>query len=205
MKPTRNELRALAEEKQRAYGPYLFDAALLGPQVRPRLYWTTFVPAQDRVACRIHGQRPERFVKVTNPHVLSISADTVLDAGVTKCGNGPFPTAVRWIPRASPQDQARGLEDCDPETIENWKASEYAMAPYHVKKESGVVMAKGRYRPPNADERERLHGFKQLNTQGFPEHRSISFVGNTFPLRCGSVSPRGFLLMTKATCRGCPP
>ena len=41
------------------------------------------------------------------------------------------------------------------------------MAPYQFKMELGVIDKSGEERPPNADEREKLHGFKPGHTQGF--------------------------------------
>ena len=54
------------------------------------------------------------------------------------------------------------------------------MAPYQFKKELGVVDKSGEERPPNAREREKLHGFKPGHTKGFSESRRISFLGNSF-------------------------
>ena len=73
-----------------------------------------------------------------------------------------------------------GIEDCDSATLAKWEASRYAMPPYQFKKELGVVTSKGEERPPNADERERLHGFRPGHTQGFSEHERMCFLGNTF-------------------------
>ncbi len=54
------------------------------------------------------------------------------------------------------------------------------MAPYQFKKENGVVTADGIERPPNAAERERLHGFSPGHTAIHPEGRRISLIGNSF-------------------------
>ena len=54
------------------------------------------------------------------------------------------------------------------------------MAPYQFKKENGVVTSDGIERPPNAAERERLHGFSPGHTAIHPEGRRISLIGNSF-------------------------
>ena len=43
-----------------------------------------------------------------------------------------------------------------------------------------VRTGEGDYRPPTADERERLHGFPTGHTAGFSEERQKCFIGNTF-------------------------
>eukprot|EP00973_Karenia_brevis_P094938 12424913-Karenia_brevis.AAC.1 len=53
------------------------------------------------------------------------------------------------------------------------------MAPYQFKKENGVL-DKGKERPLNALEPEKLHGFKPEHTRSYPEGTRISFLGNTF-------------------------
>ena len=67
------------------------------------------------------------------------------------------------------------------------------MPPYQFKREKGVVTADGKERVPNADERERLHGFKSGHTAAFEETRRISFMGNTF--HCVAIA---YLLATWA-------
>ena len=97
-----------------------------------------------------------------------------------RCEDKPFPTAVRWIARKHPPQYPAGYEECDSATLEKWQLSKYAMPPYQFKKEHGVVTPEGEERPPNADERERLHGFKVGHTSGFSEPQRISFIGNSF-------------------------
>ena len=54
------------------------------------------------------------------------------------------------------------------------------MAPYQFKRKLGVQDADGTARPPNATEKERLHGYRAGHTKGFSEGTRLSFVGNTF-------------------------
>jgi site-specific DNA-cytosine methylase len=166
--------------------PYMIDAAILGPVSRPRLYWTSFglgdavihpsgVPVFGQQELhfgrerRMRGKAPgatQGYTLVTNPSKERIPVEQFLDPGVTKCGAArePFPTAVRWIPRDSPPDYPHAIEDCDPETLDKWRErerereSKYAMAPYQFKRKLGVRDADGKERPPNAVEKERLHG-----------------------------------------------
>ena len=119
--------------------------------------------------------------------------ENFLDPGVTKYASGPFPTAVRWLPRKREPEEPAGIEDCDTETLEKWEASRFAMPPYQFKKELGVVTPEGEERPPNANERERLHGFKPGHTRGHSEHQRICFLGNSF--HCVTVA---YLLATWA-------
>ena len=74
----------------------------------------------------------------------------------------------------------RGIEDCDSATLEKWHAARHAMAPYNFKTENGVLTSDGEGRPPNAAERERLHGFKLGHTAVHPEGTRISLIGNSF-------------------------
>ena len=171
-----------------ARDPYWFDAAVLGQVNRPRLFWPTWQlchatnhSANEEYGVLSHADSKRGFDYVKNPSAYRIPVDGFLDAGVTKCSSGPFPTAVRWLPRSHPPDYPRGIEDCDPATLDKWEASHYAMSPYQFKRELGVVTADGTERPPNADERERLHGFASGHTRDFTEHERISFLGNSFP------------------------
>ena len=154
---------------------------------RPRLYWPTWPLSHDDDCWNgtsygelQHNDTQRGYVHVTNPSSDRIPVEEFLDEGVTKCDSGPFPTSDRWIPRTKPPEFPRGIEDCDPATLENWEANEFAMPPYQYKRELGVVTSEGEERPPNADERERLHGFRPGHTKGFTEHQRISFLGNSF-------------------------
>lgn len=105
-----------------------------------------------------------------------------LDDGCVKGGSDdtPFPTSVRWIERSKPPPDPASIEMCNEEDLERWTDSRFAMPPYQFRKELGVVTPEGEIRPPNADERERLHGYPPSHTEGFPEPRRISFIGNAF-------------------------
>ena len=54
------------------------------------------------------------------------------------------------------------------------------MAPYQFKKELGVLDPDGTERPPNARERERLHGFRPGHTVELKEEDRVSALGNSF-------------------------
>ena len=160
------------------FQPFHLDAALFGHINRPRVYWVDF-PVEP---VGLKFERRIDYLKFTKtlPEVVKPPISEFLDEGTVKCGAGLFPTAVRWLPRAEPPSDPAGYEDCDAETLEKWTASGYAMAPYQFKKELGVIDKSGEERPPNADEREKLHGFKPGHTQGFSESRRISFQGIPF-------------------------
>ena len=156
----REHITQMCEPIQGHKLPYHFDAAILGPQSRPRLFWTDInlrisgsgglqvATPMSGEAKGIGGQ-----LLVRNSSVERIDAKIFLDKGVTKVNKAkPFPTAVRWIPRAVPPADPTGIEDCDPATMRKWEESGYAMAPYQFKKELGVVTEKGEERLPNADE-----------------------------------------------------
>ncbi len=61
------------------------------------------------------------------------------------------------------------------------------MAPYQFMEEHLVIPEAGEMRPPNADERERLHAYPRGHTTGFLEPRRISFFGNGFHCMVGAV------------------
>jgi hypothetical protein len=159
--------------------PYWVDAALVGPVSRPRLYWTDWEPQEGELAYKDSGQG---YMHASNPSKRRIGAEEFLDPGMVQyCPEKPFPTAVRWVVRSKPPLEPAGIEGCDAETLDKWRESSYAMPPYQFKKELGVVDSEGKgERPPNAREREKLHGFKPGHTAAFPEHQRISFVGNSF-------------------------
>ena len=54
------------------------------------------------------------------------------------------------------------------------------MPPYQFMEEHLVIPEDGEMRPPNADERERLHAYPRGHTRGFSEPRRVSFFGNGF-------------------------
>ena len=122
---------------------------------------------------------------MTNPEAVPVPADQFLEPGAEKASGKSFPTAVRWLPRADPPEQPAGVEDCDASTLEKWKQSSYAMAPYQFKRELGVV-EKGKRgetvkeRPLLAKEKEGMHGFRRGHTEHLPEPKRMSVHGNTF-------------------------
>ena len=121
------------------------------------------------------------YLRVDNPSKERPPVQQFLDHGVKKCKEGePFPTAVRWTARACKPNYPAGIEDCDEQTLDKWRANHYAMPPYQFKTSLGVVAADGEERPPNARERERLHGFKPGHTEGFLEATRVSLLGNSF-------------------------
>jgi len=178
--------------------PYHFDAAILSPQSRARLFWTSFDLPAGRVGglkvvtlWGVEGGRQVAKVKTLlssseSGHYATtlserIGSEAFLDKGVRKYSdNRPFPTAVRWVVRSKPPVEPAGIEDCDADTRRKWEKSGFALPPYQFKKELGVVTDKGVERPTNADERERLHGFATGHTRGYSEAKRISFIGNSF-------------------------
>ena len=146
--------------------PYWLDAKELAPVRRPRLYWTSWEvdgpgTEQSNSFCVVLPKDDSTgFTKIDKISHGRIPVESFLDPGVQKCGDllEPFPTAVRWIVRKQPPDKPAGIQDCDSATLAKWEASRFAMAPYQFKRELGVITPQGEERPPNADERERLHG-----------------------------------------------
>ena len=161
---------------------YWFDAAVVGHVSRPRLYWTSWEVQNGELRLGDLGTDggEKSFLRVTNPSRDREPIEEFLDEGVTKVSASPFPTFVRWISRTKPPPDPAGIEGCDSETLQKWERSGFAMPPYQFKREKGVVAADGEERVPNADERERLLGFKSGHTAAFEETRRISFMGNTF-------------------------
>ena len=82
--------------------------------------------------------------------------------------------------KASPPPRPAGIDDCDQKALLRWEESKFAIAPYQFKDEHCVIEDHGLIRVPNADERERLHGFRTGHTRGYPEGTHKSFLGNTF-------------------------
>ena len=152
--------------------PYWLDADAVGPIKRPRLYWPSWKMASGELRCHDTGQG---YIRVQNSSRDRVSADRFLDPGVAKSGPGPFPTSVRWYSGAYPPRDPAGYHDCDQVTLDKRAAAGYSMPPYHFKRELGVVTSSGEERPPNANERERLHGFREGHTRGFSESARISF------------------------------
>ena len=166
------ELRPVCDSQ-----PYCIDAEAVGHINRPRLYWLNWRPAPGEF---VFTDSSRGYVNVTNPSEARLPIDALLDPGVTKVGYRPFPTAVRWFETERPPSAPVGYDDCDEDTLEKWAANRYGLPPYHFKRELGVRTADGEERPPNANERERLHGFQLGHTDGYSEHQRISFLGNTF-------------------------
>ena len=105
-----------------------------------------------------------------------------------KCGDKPFPTAVRWISRRGLPEYPAGIEDCDVATLEKWEASGFAMPPYRFKREHGVVTPEGEERPPNADEREKMHCFSLGHTAAFSRTTTNQLHWEFVPM-CRSSAP----------------
>ena len=156
--------------------PYRIDAASIGPVSRPRYYWTSFrAPSED---IDPHPQQ-QRKPCVTSPKLRGDppSLINILENGASKLENhkAKFPTAVKWIPRGRPPESPAGIDDCDQETLDRWAASEFAMPPYQFKRQHLVqpewcdecMEWNEPPRPPNAEERERMHGFRTGHTARF--------------------------------------
>ena len=171
--------------KQKDVDAYSFDAAVLGQIRRPRYYWPSWMVSSEDLGYQYVKDSVQGFVKVTNPSAVRPPSRLFLGEGVLKFSQSePFPTAVRWVPRKNAPEKPAGIEDCDEQTLAKWKASGYAMAPYQFKRELGVIdgnHGSGHHeRPLNADEKERLHGYKPGHTKPFPESYRLSFIGNGF-------------------------
>ena len=75
-----------------------------------------------------------------------------------------FPTAMKAIPRKRPPERPAGINRCDYDTIERWKADQYRFPPYHYM-EQYVIWVNNRWRLTNSAERERLLGYGEGHTK----------------------------------------
>ena len=103
--------------------PYFLDAAELGPISRPRLYWTTWSMPRGELT---HSSTGALYVELVNaqsttPHHIRVAQyakmTEFLEPGVAKVSNGPFPTAVRWLPVEKEGKFPCGKETCDASTL----------------------------------------------------------------------------------------
>ena len=62
---------------------------------------------------------------------------------------------MKAIPRKRPLERPAGINRCDYDTIERWKADQYRFPPYHYM-EQYVIWVNNRWRLTNSAERERL-------------------------------------------------
>ena len=100
---------------------------------------------------------------------------------------------MKAIPRKRPLERPAGINRCDYDTIERWKADQYRFPPYHYM-EQYVIWVNNRWRLTNSAERERLLGYGEGHTkvcmsasdikrskQAYEDER-LSLLGDSFSI-----------------------
>ena len=183
--------------------PLSIDASQFGHTSRNRLYWTSWTTPKAGLVLQDFGKtsndRSNRVTIVMNPSKRRVPVEQFLDKGAIKHTKGyPFPTAQRWLHRlANSSADELGIDGCDRETLQRWEVAGCPVPPYQFKKENCVIEADGLIRPPNADERERLHGYPPGFTNQLPEHRRLFHIGYSFHCIVLAWVVSGFALQTR--------
>ena len=121
--------------------PYKLCASEFVPSRRPRLYWLSWkVPAShdlsitssdDWQRVEWHGHRPSAYPYL--PQKARVAQGFVA-----------FPTFMRPVARARPPICPAGIQGCDEQALERWRADEHRYPPYQYKVENMMTRDKGR-------------------------------------------------------------
>ena len=177
--------RELTEILSQAYGstPIYFDAVHVGHVACPRLYWPSFPIRREDMAIRGLGLKQrakDGLMEVIPSGMITSSDDGVpvrsklkveqfLDKGCEKKSLGPFPNATRRRQLAkTPSEEQVERKKHDEMTLRRWEDSQWPLSPVHYKPENCVI-DRGKLRPPNANESERMRGFRAGYTEGASE------------------------------------
>ena len=145
--------------------PYFIDPSALTPMRRPRLCWTT----ED-----LEGLFPDVAIfQQAAWKAIEFQKDwPETDAWVTpgwywggEEQGTPLPTAMRTVPKTEPPWYPAGIERCDHDCLQRWAADDFRVPPYQYKEEFLMwSLQGGRWRRPNASEKELLLGYGWQHT-----------------------------------------
>lgn len=152
----KNECSTITEELE--VFPYWLNSSDAVPMNRPRLCWTseeiegvldglTFEEKSHWTEVRAPAPYPEETQWLTEGACWPGGADGTV-----------FPTAMKAIVRHRPPPRPAGLNRCDNDTLNRWRADKYRFPPYHYL-EQFVVWNGARWRLTNSSERELLLGY----------------------------------------------
>ena len=154
--------REAAEQISREIGviPYFLDAADSMPIHRPRLCWTS--EDWHHMIPGITLTKEQYWIRVWAPASWPDDQQWIADGWVWEgAGSGQaLPTAMRTVPKQNPPPFPAGIARTPPEARQRWQADDYRLPPYQYK--SQFIMTQpstGKWRRPNASEKELLMGY----------------------------------------------
>ena len=184
--------------------PYFLDPVQAIPMHRPRLCWTS-----EDLTGLIPGvelKRKSLWTEVVADNPWPDDTQWVTPGWIWegRSSSTPLPTAMRTIPKTKPPPFPAGINRCDWDTTARWEADEYRVAPYQYKMAHLMTNpSTGRWRRPNADEKEILLGYgaghtllarsaskiKQSKVQYEDERQSL--LGDSFSIHSFAIIAAG--------------
>ena len=129
---------------------------------RPRLYWCDWeVLEQSRVTVKESAEW--KTLQLESPQV-KVKNFLKPGEGVSESFKA-FPCFMQSIPRKAPPFRPAGIDSCEQEDLDRWKAAAYRCPPYQYKKQNLVQCRKTkRWYPPEVEVREELLGCRRDHT-----------------------------------------
>ena len=160
--------REAAEEISFEIGtvPYHLDVADSMPIHRPRLCWTS--EDWEGLMEGVELTREQYWIRVLAPHEWP-SLDQWITPGWHWEGhrsNVILPTAMRTVPKTHPPPHPAGLDRASEASRQRWRADNFRLPPYQYHEKFIFTHAEsGRWRRPNASEKELLMGYGWGHTE----------------------------------------
>ena len=170
--------------------PWFIDAAGISLAHRPRLYWVTWELLEGEgveILWSSSGQLP---IQGQVNLMAKVEEKSFLEKGWCKSTEKALPTFTTARPSSTPLRRPAGLKNCNDLEKQRWREDRHRFPPYQYMDCHCLVDAEGRFRPPNAWEREVILGFPPNYTlqclkkgdQGTISHEDcrLTLLGNSW-------------------------